>query len=291
MPERHSALDPTALSHEWKEREASTAQVESLAAFSSDRMLSQVMHEVKNTLGVLLMGADYLQKKLPTGESNSSRVLADMRNAISRTDAILRGLVELSAADQIDTAAADLHALIEDSLIQLVAEFSEKRLNVIRKFAAGVPPLLLDKTKLQKAITHLLRNALEAMPPGGTLTVQTLSVPSGSEPGSLDEPTVHIVIRDTGRGIEERFLRRVFDPFFTTDKTGRKTGLGLTVARKIILSHHGNISVANCPSGGAQVSVAVGGHRAAPASETPFAGQSQESASPSTTHPQTRTAP
>jgi signal transduction histidine kinase len=283
MPGSTPAFDSNDLSLEWRESASPSPEV----AASLEVPLAKVVHEIKNPLGILLLGTEYLHKKLPASDANAHRVLEDMRNAITRADAIVRGLMELSAAEILEPRLEDLHAVIDGAIKPLHAEFVEKRPSVVRKFAAGVPPLLLDKYHLQKAMSHLLRNAFEAMPAGGTLTVQTLSVPAGSGPDSLDEPTVHIIIRDSGRGVAAPFLRRVFEPFFTTDKTGRKSGLGLTIAQKIILSHRGTISIANGVSGGAQVFVAVGGRRGP--LDPSISTQPTGSAHP--THPQTRNAP
>jgi signal transduction histidine kinase len=114
---------------------------------------------------------------------------------------------------------------------------------------------------------NLLLNAVHAMPQGGTLTLRTYARPlqsgeidrdAGSRlPGqwTAGETIVVTEILDTGTGISPEKLAKIFDPFFTTKPTGKGTGLGLTVTKKIVELHHGTIDIRNRPEGGAVVTL------------------------------------
>jgi two-component system NtrC family sensor kinase len=147
-----------------------------------------------------------------------------------------------------------LNLLVESSLRRVADDAAVNRITIVREFAADLPPLLLDVKKCQQAVVHLLNNAIEAMPAGGTLTLQTLR-----DPGAAGEGPISLRISDTGRGVPTQVLGKVFDPFFSAEKSERNAGLGLTVAREIIQAHGGTISIDNGAAGGARVSVTLAG--------------------------------
>ena len=236
-------------------REASEAGQHDVAKpwESVHHMVSSVAHGVKNPLGVLLMGTEYLEKKAPRGDPTAARVAEDMRNAITRADAIVRALLDFSAAENPDRQEEDFTTVVEASLARFESEREEKRIVVVRQFAADLPRIRIDRRQCQRAITHLLSNALTASPPHGNITVQIFSTsdaPSGMQ-------LLHLVIKDEGKGLPATVLKRAFEPFFTTNQGGASAGLGLVVARGIFHAHGGRISLTNRDSGGAQVSVTL----------------------------------
>ena len=111
----------------------------------------------------------------------------------------------------------------------------------------------MDRPKIEQVLIVLLTNALHAMPEGGTLTVRTGARKIDSH-GEAREVVV-IEVDDSGHGIPDEKMPRLFEPFFTTKETGKGTGLGLTVARKIVELHHGTLDVKNRPEGGVRATV------------------------------------
>jgi signal transduction histidine kinase len=256
MPVSLSCPSPRAVSGEWEDSELDGGKiVEFVPAVragepweSLHQMVSQMVHGVKNPLGVLLMGTEYLEKKAPQNDLAVGRVAEDMRHAIARADAMVRALRDLLAAETPDRQTEDLSAIVEAALAKLEGELAAKEISVAREFSAGLPPLHFDRRQGQQAIVHLLTNAIAASPRGGTLAIR--SFPAG-------EAQIHLVIEDAGSGIPAAILPRVFEPFFTTAKGGRNAGLGLTVARKIIHAHGGTLSVTNREPSGVRVSVVL----------------------------------
>ncbi len=223
-----------------------------------------VAHEVKNPLQTMLMGLHYLAHNLPANNEGITRALHDMRDAVTRANAILRGLLELSAATASETKAEDLNACIERSLWLLHFELAATQTTVVRQLAVDLPLVPMDRGKMEQVLINLFINALHAMSHGGTLTVTTQAV-AWSEDLASREPifrpfkpgdTLAVAgVQDTGTGIPEDVLPRIFDPFFTTKPVGHGTGLGLAVVKKVMDLHGGAIDIRNAPARGVRATL------------------------------------
>jgi PAS domain S-box-containing protein len=215
-----------------------------------------VAHEVKNPLQVILMGLRYLDRASSPDLPETRAVIGDMRTAVHRADAIVRGLLEFSSSHQLDLASESLNKIVRKSLDLVRYELVKSHVRVREDFSSGLPSLMLDRLKIEQVVVNLLINAVHAMPSGGTLTVRTSVIGNdvgvcGDPPGSWKSCDVVLQIEDEGPGIPAGSLPRVFDPFFTTKPLGGGTGLGLTVAKRIVLLHGGDIELRNRPEGGA----------------------------------------
>jgi PAS domain S-box-containing protein len=227
-------------------------------------MAAGVAHEVKNPLQTMLMGLDYLAHNLPASHEGIVLTLHDMRDAVTRAKAILRGLLELAADTKSTSKAEDLNACLERSLWLLQYELGAARIAVVRQLAADLPLVPMDRGKMEQVFINLFINALHAMSQGGTLTVTTRLV-QWSEGLASQEPIFRqfkpadslavAEVQDTGTGIPEALLPKVFDPFFTTKPAGHGTGLGLAVVKKIMDLHGGAIGIRNAPPGGVRVTL------------------------------------
>jgi PAS domain S-box-containing protein len=224
-----------------------------------------VAHEVKNPLAILLMGVNYLAKKLPAEDENFRTVLQEMRDAISRADSITHGLLDFSAQRQLALMPESLNALIEETLLLVRHELGQKRVELRKDFASNLPLVAVDKNRLQQVFVNLFVNAIHAMPEGGALTVRTFArqaTETSHHEGSRKAASIWVgdvavvaEVLDTGNGIPEENLAKIFDPFFTTKPTGVGTGLGLPVSKKIIELHGGILEVRNRNEGGVKVTV------------------------------------
>ena len=223
-----------------------------------------VAHEVRNPLQTMLMGLHYLAHNLPAGNEGITLALQDMRDAVTRANAILRGLLELSADTKSETKPEDLNVCVERSLDLLHYELVATQTNVVRQLAVDLPLVPMDRGKMEQALINLFLNALHAMSPGGTLTVTTRAA-QWSEDLACQErlfrqfkpgDTLAVTeVQDTGTGIPENLLPKVFDPFFTTKPAGHGTGLGLAVVKKIVDLHGGAIDIRNASPGGVRVTL------------------------------------
>jgi PAS domain S-box-containing protein len=239
-----------------------------------------VAHEVKNPLQTILMGLAYLSKMgqprpsdgrgaggeglVSAGDDNILGVLSDMHDAVERADAIVRDLLYLSAPKQLDIQEQDFNAVVEHSLGLVNFELTRARICVVRELASDLPPVALDRAKMEQVFINLFLNAAHAMSEGGTLTVRTSARQLDGE-RRLSEQSLgafqvgdYVVvaeIRDTGVGIPQEKLARIFEPFFTTKPTGMGTGLGLPVTKQIIDLHGGIINLEPASPGGVWVSL------------------------------------
>ena len=237
---------------------------------SVGRLAAGVAHEVKNPLAILLMGLDYMAEPGVREENSDHEVMRAMRDAVHRADAIIRGLVDFSANRHLDATPQDLNAMIRRSLLLVKHELVGAHVTADLDLDADLPQVRLDATKIQQVFVNLFMNALQAMPSGGTLLVRTYRkrlTAAQRDEGSrraerfrAGDDVIIAEVDDTGTGIPPDKLSKVFDPFFTTKPTGRGTGLGLTVTRKIVELHDGSICVANRNEGGARVTLMFHAH-------------------------------
>jgi PAS domain S-box-containing protein len=264
--ELQKALSELQRSHEdLKSAQFQLIQAEKMQSIG--RLAAGVAHEVKNPLGILRMGADYLAKNLTSPDENVALIVADMTDAIKRADGIIMGLLDFSVPHALDSHAEDLSVLMEQSVALVRHLLNEGDLKLVKDLAEGLPPVWLDPNKIKQVFVNLLTNAIHATPPGGTITVRTstrrlrrdeVDHDAGSRLADrfrAGEAVLIAEVLDTGAGIPDEKLAQIFDPFFTTKPTGKGTGLGLTVTKKIVELHGGSLDIRNRKEGGVAVTI------------------------------------
>jgi PAS domain S-box-containing protein len=253
-----------------------TTQLQLIQAEKMDSvgtLAAGVAHEVKNPLQILLMGISYLSRNVDTSHEGVAMTLGEMRNAIKRADTIIRGLLEFSASYQPVVKDEDLNSIIDSSLWLVKYELSKTPTELVREFAPDLPPLKLDKNKLQQVFINIIMNSLHEMPEGGKLIIRTSRKRLSEIAHEMGErglghfrsgetvnfprgdSVVVAEVEDSGKGIPPEKLTKIFDPFFTTKPIGKGTGLGLTVVKNIIELHGGGIDIRNRPEGGVKVTI------------------------------------
>ena len=230
-----------------------------------------VAHEVKNPLAIMLMGVTFLTKRLGSADESVVMVLKEIRDAIERADSITRGLLDFSAARQLAVKPEDLNGLVEETLRLVRHELGQNRIVVEKNWGEKLPLVAVDKNQIQQVFVNIFMNAVHAMADGGTLRVRTYTKQltetshfEGSRKADhfwVGDTAVMAEVEDTGGGIPEENLARIYDPFFTTKPTGVGTGLGLPVSRKIIELHGGSIDIRNMKSGGVRVTIMLKAQR------------------------------
>jgi two-component system NtrC family sensor kinase len=200
---------------------------------SMGQLAAGVAHEINNPLGSILLFADTLYQE--AGENDPRR--EDLRMIVQETlrcKKIVADLLNFARQQDILAQECDLHEILEQAIGSVSLRESFAKVNVVRKFAADLPQIQADPSQLLQVFVNLLNNAADAMPAGGTLTLETRRVP---------DQGVEIVVADTGCGIPEGNLGKLFTPFFTTKPVGKGTGLGLSIVYGIIKMHRGQIGV------------------------------------------------
>lgn len=228
------------------------------------QLAAGMAHEVKNPLMAILAGAEYLSKHLAGSgalpQEEMASVVKDIEDSVNRADGVVRGLLDFSTAEQFQLAVSPLNPVIEQALSFVKHELEGHRVTVAAELDGELPLVRIDPQKIQQVFVNLFMNAIQAMPSGGTLTVRTRAKPLDtiaegigrrrSDQFKVGETAVVADVLDTGPGILEYELGRLFTPFFTTKQPGKGTGLGLTVSKKIIELHGGLIEIRNQPEGG-----------------------------------------
>lgn len=153
------------------------------------------------------------------------------RGEIGRLDYIVSQFLQALRPSTPKTRAADLNATIRETLDLLRPELENRGLLITEQLAPDLPQAWCDPDQIKQALVNLIRNAMQAMARGGTLTVATGSHASGH----------WFSVEDTGGGIPQDTMNRLFKPFHTTKKKG--TGLGLMIVQRVVRAHHGRIDV------------------------------------------------
>ncbi|MEA3186533.1 MAG: hypothetical protein QOD99_363 [Chthoniobacter sp.] len=245
---------------------AAQLQIIDIEKFRSiGRLAAGVAHEVKNPLAIASMGLDFLsQEKFPVG-SNAPAVIEEMRNAISRADLIVRGLLDFSEPKHLDLERHDLASIIDEAVGVMRGDLAGKNIVVKCDLQPDLPALPLDRDKITQVFISLFTNSVHAMKTAGELSIharaeQLTGVGSNisdarSESFRVGDPVVIVEINDTGPGIPDEHLRKIFEPFFTTKPTGQGTGLGLAVVKTIVGLHGGTVEIRNRTEGGLNVTL------------------------------------
>ncbi len=268
LSEREQILRRALLALRKSHEELKSAQLQLIQAAkleSIGRLAAGVAHEVKNPLAIILSGVEFLAQVVPPDDEDITSALGDMQDAVRRADSVIRGLLDFSTASELNPTSEDLNAVLEASVHLVRHALTRSHVMLVMDLEPGLPPVMLDRNKIEQVFVNLMINAVDAMPSGGTLTVRThqrqmaATAPDvgyrATDRFRVGQTVVVAEIEDTGIGIDARCLTRLFDPFFTTKPSGKGTGLGLAVSRTIISLHGGTIQIANRDGGGARATV------------------------------------
>ncbi|MDF1656283.1 MAG: ATP-binding protein [Verrucomicrobiales bacterium] len=238
---------------ELQETQLQLIQAEKLESIG--RLAAGVAHEVKNPLALLLLGVDYLSDGIDPDDPNVDTILKQMREAVDRADRIVRGLVDFSSQRALTREPVKLHAVIDEVLLLVKHELTRSNTTVTVEVPDDLPHVFLDLSKFEQVVINLVINAVHAMSESKKPTLQ-IKAHSKKLDGVVKnqgarkyevfrsgDPVVILELIDNGCGIESADATRLFDPFFTTKATGVGTGLGLSVARKIVQLHGGELQV------------------------------------------------
>ena len=234
-------------------------RAERLAAVG--RISAQITHEVRNPLNALGLNAELLAEELealPGGAPAARALCAAISREVDRLNALTEEYLRFARAPRTPGGRHDPAELVGNLLDFLAPELAAARIEVRREVQAGVPAIRGDEARLRAVLLNLVRNAREAMPGGGTLTVAARRAEGG----------VELTVGDTGAGIAAEALPRLFDPFYTTKERG--TGLGLAFVQEVVQEHGGTVRCESAAGRGAAFTIrlpAAGDERtAAPAS-------------------------
>jgi two-component system NtrC family sensor kinase len=224
------------------ELEAQLSQSDKLSSIGL--LAAGVAHEVNTPLAVISSYAQMLSKQLQ-GDPQKSGLMEKITRQTFRASEIVNNLLNFSRTSGTEFAEVDVNRIILDTMALLEHQFKTAKIRVQDELGGHVPPISGNAGRLQQVFLNLFLNARDAMPEGGTLRV-----------ASSNGDGVSVVVSDTGSGIAQEHIRRIYDPFFTTKASpqhaqqSRGTGLGLSVTYGIIQEHAGKIRVESRPGEG-----------------------------------------
>ncbi|MBV9574004.1 MAG: GAF domain-containing protein [Acidobacteriales bacterium] len=223
------------------ELESQLSQADKLSSIGL--LAAGVAHEVNTPLAVISSYAQMLSKQLQNDTSKGA-LLDKITRQTFRASEIVNNLLNFSRTSGTEFSDVDVNKIIVDTLALLEHQFKTSNIKIQDELAGNLPPICGNAGRLQQVFLNLFLNARDAMPGGGTLRVTTSN-------GDF----VSAQVSDTGSGIAQEHIQRIYDPFFTTKTTpregqGRGTGLGLSVSYGIIQEHAGKIRVESRPGEG-----------------------------------------
>ncbi len=193
-----------------------------------------VAHELNEPIGSVL-GYSQLIQKHPNLPDQIKQDTEKIMKASLHAREVVKKLMLFARQTPPKKIQVNLNHVIEEGLYFLESRCVKEGIKVVRSLSQDLPEVTADPAQLTQVLVNLVVNSIQSMPKGGELTVQTKS----------SNGSVLLIVKDTGVGMSENVMAKIFLPFFTTKDVGRGTGLGLAVVHGIVISHEGSIHVAS----------------------------------------------
>ena len=224
--------------------EARLRRAENLASLTT--LAAGVAHEIKNPLGSISIHLQLLRKtlaKMNHSDKTTDKYFDVLKEEVDRLNGIIVEFLFAVRPMNLELREENINKLISQIVEFVKYEMAQAKILCLLELDEDLPKILMDERYMKQALLNLIKNAQAAMPKGGVLTIATNCV----------ENEIRISICDTGIGISEENLAKIFEPYFTTKDTG--TGLGLTQVYKIIREHQGEIAVDSAPEQGTEFKI------------------------------------
>ena len=201
---------------------------------SMGQLSAGVAHEINNPLGTVLLYSHLLLKQLKDGDPARDDLQMIVGEA-TRCKGIVRGLLDFARQSRVSKAPTDLETLIGEALASTAPRAEREQVRLARDTEGRLPMMMIDGPQIRQMVLNLIENAIDATAGGGEVRIGAHVCDTGN--------AVMIEVSDTGCGIPEEHLSKLFTPFFTTKEIGRGTGLGLAIAYGVVKMHSGDIAV------------------------------------------------
>jgi signal transduction histidine kinase len=201
-------------------------------------------HEIRNPLGSIRGAVEILKDDYSPDEAKYEFIQILLKET-DRLNRIVQEFLGFARPKQPEFQAADVNECLESVLSLIAQEARKAGVTVRKRFDTAVGKRSIDAGLLKQAFLNLILNAIQAMPQGGVMTIES----------GLRNSQIEIIVSDTGSGIPEENRKKLFSPFFTTRKNG--TGLGLAITHRIIANHGGTIDVTSQPGAGTTFTVRI----------------------------------
>jgi two-component system nitrogen regulation sensor histidine kinase GlnL len=193
-------------------------------------------HEIKKPLAAISLHAQLLEEQLASdpGADDVPGLLSVIRNEIQRVGAVLEGFRDFASTVKLERQEVNVRKMIEQQVELLRPQAERQQVEITRDYGEATPSMVyIDQTRIEQVLLNLLLNGIDAMQDGGQLRIETNRIDWESE------PSLAIVVEDSGTGIPENIQDHIFDAYFTTKNSG--TGMGLALSDKIVRQHGGRL--------------------------------------------------
>jgi signal transduction histidine kinase/CheY-like chemotaxis protein len=241
------------------------------------RLAGGIAHDFNNLLMVIMGHGELLRRSLDANDPRL-RKLQHVMGASERAARLVRQLLAFSRKQVLEAQVVDLNTLVSDTARMLRPLLGED-VKVVTRLDPGLRRVRVDPAQIEQVLMNLAVNARDAMPTGGTITLETadVSVPVSGETPSGRQAA--LTVRDTGHGMDEKTRTQAFEPFFTTKAATGGTGLGLSTVYGIVQQSGGHVAVESTPGRGSCFRILLpctegkdGAHEAEPIAAAPPAG-------------------
>ena len=224
---------------ERKRMEAEILSRERLSALG--RTAAHISHEIKNPLMLIGGFARQVLKGFSGDPEKNKEKLRIIVDEVQRLESFLSEVGGYAKISEPQKKVGDLNSLLQEISVRIKPSIQEQGIKLSLELDQNLPYVQFDPVHLRQVILNIVKNGIEAMPEGGTLTIVSGRV----------EKRVFIQISDTGEGISPEVMEKIFQPFFSTKPKG--SGLGLTIAQKIMEAHQGTLTIESEPHRGTLV--------------------------------------
>lgn len=210
-------------------------------------LAAAVAHEIRNPLNLISLSIDHMGSEFrPADDPRAAeygRIIASVRDELTRLDRMVNDFLSYGRPPRLAPRACRVDEILDEVLSLTDAKAKDQRIEIVSRVPPDLPAVQADPEGLRTCFLNVVINAIQAMSPGGSLTVAAQAGRNGR-----GEPVVGISFTDTGCGIAPSDLERIFDPYFSTREAG--VGLGLAITQRIVQDHGGEIKVDSAPGKG-----------------------------------------
>ena len=248
LREKIAKLDTSGVKHKETEGAPQTSKDDMIRsdrlAFTG-RIAANIAHEIRNPLTNVALSVQQLEKSIKSKDPIITEYIGMIRRNTERANYLITELLNSARPPKLNMQSYDIHNVLEDILESTKAKINSQRIKVLKRFEFRPLKINIDREQIGRAFSNIIINAIDAMPKGGKLSIITET--SGN--------SFVMEIQDTGKGIFEEDIIKIFDPFFSSKSKG--VGLGLTICYGIVVSHRGTIEVKSKPKKGTVFTISL----------------------------------
>ncbi|PJA81835.1 MAG: two-component sensor histidine kinase, partial [Nitrospirae bacterium CG_4_9_14_3_um_filter_44_28] len=212
------------------------------------RLSRNMAHEIRNPLNFISLSIDHIKEKFsPDGARDAEKfnsLISNIKQEIHRLNKLVEDFLDYGKPLRLNLRKADIGKLLENTIGIIWAKAEAEKITIIKDYDS-LPLLNMDSDLIKTCIFNVILNAFQAMPDGGALTIKA----------EHTEGMLSIIISDTGKGIPEDELPKVFEPFYTTKRKG--LGLGLAITKRVVEEHEGKVNIRSAVGNGSTVVITL----------------------------------